>query len=376
MQAWAPIPDDEVAERGPLYDSYIVQERQIVEDVSEYPLEEHLYTEDGQRVERQRPIPAPDGHTFLYCGVLQHLAEASTHFVGYDSAFLDDSMYAFEGADLQRDEEDSDENDFPPPSPDGPGTSPRFSGYPQAFLNDIGQWQADGVMRELLPLLWLLTLAIRSSPGNGPCFIPIKSQAYTTWVHMSRASKRKHVAANGIVSGAVAGAFASGKNGFRTAKKLYKDLVECMPSKRVYAQAQRAVKTGLRFENLISIELYNVDQMKIAQDGFEETIIRPLMSAILHPSVVDAIRSVSFITVPRVGLSLYKSSKFICWTHADRRMAPDMARPLLVGHLSHPGSSRAHLSQALRATGQDLRCCEGNCRRPSNLKSHAFAPRR
>ena len=62
MQAWAPIPDDEVAERGPLYDSYIVQERQIVEDVSEYPLEEHLYTEDGQRVERQRPIPAPDGH--------------------------------------------------------------------------------------------------------------------------------------------------------------------------------------------------------------------------------------------------------------------------------------------------------------------------
>ena len=46
MQAWAPIPDDEVAERGPLYDSYIVQERQIVEDVSEYPLEEHLYTED------------------------------------------------------------------------------------------------------------------------------------------------------------------------------------------------------------------------------------------------------------------------------------------------------------------------------------------
>ncbi|TFK80594.1 hypothetical protein K466DRAFT_636569, partial [Polyporus arcularius HHB13444] len=76
--------------------------------------------------------------------------------------------------------------------------------YPQFFSKNIGQWQADGIIKPLLRPLRRLARDIGVTADGPLCIEGFKSQAYNNVAHHVRDKARNHIAQRGPLTGATA----------------------------------------------------------------------------------------------------------------------------------------------------------------------------
>jgi hypothetical protein len=133
--------------------------------------------------------------------------------------------------------------------------------YPICFLRSAGNIQASGVPNCFLPLLANINQSIRDNPNNPPHHIhnnlnsdddsdmddqdpipplqggqevlkPVASQFYNYIAHRTATRSGKHLAAQGTVTAAIAGAFAQTPKDRRKAKELLDYCETALPSDR------------------------------------------------------------------------------------------------------------------------------------------------
>ena len=312
------FPDDLWAENhGKLYSSPDPGDRMPIESLEElmdwemFDANEEeipIFNAGGKRVPRRRPLML-GGDQWPSCGLLQDLRLTQTLFCGrvdipvnpefdgelqedrgFGRAREDDDLGQHETDDLRRLRRNNDTT---------------YTTYPHFFSRELGQWQANGVIKPILPLLYDLNRNIRRWPGGGLCVEPISSQCYNTLAHRVRPAARLHLAQTGPMTAVGAGAWARTPKAERHANATYRWARTSLPHTRLgHKIANSGPKYFLRLENVFSVHPHRMtDEILDAENGFHDNVIVPLLNAGEHPTVVAAIKKTTVILNPEVRCS-------------------------------------------------------------------------
>ncbi|OJT04594.1 hypothetical protein TRAPUB_4696, partial [Trametes pubescens] len=167
-----------------LYDSANPSTRKIVEDLASYPEKEdddqrerRVYTPDGVQVPRRRArgLRACDRGALLQD--LSSIHSLFTAPIGVDDSDLEvDAML----------DDDFDSEDDPPARSSPYAHDVSYTCYPHMFSKNIGQWQANGIIRPMVPHIQSLSKTLTQPGSGGQAITGLNSQCYNTMSHRMR----------------------------------------------------------------------------------------------------------------------------------------------------------------------------------------------
>lgn len=275
--------------------------RELIEDLENYDLldgdgrEIPIFSEDGLPILRRDRFRDPDTPP---CGLLQDLNKVLP-------LFQESSIIPLQDPELDDGERDLQDEDFIADilgDPSEPMT-PIFT-YPQFFSKNIGQWQADGIIKPLLRPLRRLARDIGVTADGPLCIEGFKSQAYNNVAHHVRDKARTHIAQRGPLTGATAGAWARDASTKKTALDTLGYASAQLPHERLARQMRTAEnhanKNALRFENNFIFHIGRIKPEYRSGGGFYEHVLMKLRKIFFSPEVNNALRSSTVIFKPAV----------------------------------------------------------------------------
>jgi hypothetical protein len=215
-----------------------------VDELDELPLTDEdnkeipVYDWEGYRIPRKEAVLDEENGP---CGVLMNLANIQAFF---SSAGRREAMY---------DDDTSNSDEEAGPGKDKEAT--KVEGYPLAFLRTVGNLQATGAPHCLTPTLRTINERVRKA-GNGrrhgtedsstpedsdgptvdtgPVLTATSSQFYNLVAHRMAPRAGMHDSQQGVVTAALAGAFAHGVKDRNTAKRKRTACDDDLPSARFH----------------------------------------------------------------------------------------------------------------------------------------------
>lgn len=335
VKDWRPYSAQRIKDDHPeIYDSDDPNHRTLVEDILTYPLvdgdglENRIYTPDGTRIKRRRAIGVRASER---CGIMQDLSAVNRLFCApsrrNDSDMDVEDMLEpgahnrgnIDNADLDLNEQ------YAPRRP--PPEDVAYTSYPHFFSKNIGQWQADGVMQPMMPLIRSLSNELSHPGSGGKAIVALNSQCYNTIAHSTRFSARHHFAQKGMLTAACAGPWATTPKARSTADKLYGKVTYSLPHERLINQLLLGADNCLRVENNFLIDFDHLrEELHNGGDIYRHFIMK-YEAFCRRSSVLDAIKSVSVLLTHNVSPALAHDSPLDC-VLAPLTAAP--ARALLV----------------------------------------------
>ncbi|RDX40246.1 hypothetical protein OH76DRAFT_1490457 [Lentinus brumalis] len=278
--------------------------RELIEDLENYDLldgggrEIPISSEDGLPILRRDRFRDPDTPP---CGLLQDLNKVLP-------LFQESSIIPLQDPELDDRERELQDEDFIADilgDPSEPMT-PIFT-YPQFFSKNIGQWQADGVIKPLLHPLRRLARDIGITADGPLCIEGFKSQAYNN---------------RGPLTGATAGAWARDATTKKTAlDKLGYASVQ-LPHEHLARQMctaeNHASKNALCFENNFIFHIARIKPEYCSGGGFYEHVLMKLRKIFFSPEVNNALRSSTVIFKPAVYPRILEWTTYPITTLLDR----------------------------------------------------------
>lgn len=286
---------------GDVYTSADPDTRERIGDLPNYPLldgdgrEVPIFSEDGIPILRRNRYRDP---AVPPCGLLQDLNKVLP-------LFQDNSIIPLQDPDLDEHERDLQDEDFVADFLGGPSEPvPPIYTYPQFFSKNIGQWQADGIIKPLQRPLRRLARDIGVTQDGPLCIEGFKSQAYNNVAHHVRDKARTHIAQRGPLTGATAGAWARDTQTKKTASDTLGYASTQLPHERLARQLrtaeQHAEKNALRFENNFIFHIPRMKPEYYATGGdFYEHVLMKLRKIFFSPEVNNALRSSTVIFKPQ-----------------------------------------------------------------------------
>ncbi|KIL55667.1 hypothetical protein M378DRAFT_17747 [Amanita muscaria Koide BX008] len=193
--------------------------------------------------------------------------------------------------------------------------------YPQAGLKVAGHFQANGIMTPFLPFLQEVNDNLGNNsheeeddedeehtpPLRKRIVYGIACQGYNAVMHCTRGdSAQHHDAQMGLITGTLAGSWASSRSTERTARNLRLRCQNRLPHASFSDKIEnREISRDLRLENVfyIDVEAMHKDDQK------GETIIQQVIHALVfawnHPSILEEIKSRVVIFKPEAYPMLY-----------------------------------------------------------------------
>ncbi|KAI0360240.1 hypothetical protein OH77DRAFT_1444810 [Trametes cingulata] len=303
VQEWRLYNPQNVKRDNPeIYDSDEPFHRKLVDDILTYPLldanglEKRVYRPDGTRIKRRRAIGVRSSERL---GIMQDLSAVQRLFCApsgaYDHAMqLDplDDPDARDGGNI--DDADMDLNEqyarhAPPPE------DVAYTSYPHFFSKNIGQWQAEGVMQPMLPLIRSLSEELSRPGSGGKAIVPLNSQCYNTIAHSTRFSARHHLAQKGMLTATAAGPWATTPKARNTANRLFGKVSYSLPHDRLVNQLLLGGDNCLRVENNFLIDFDHLRaEFRNGGDIYRRFIMK-YQAFCRRSSLLDAIKSVSVL---------------------------------------------------------------------------------
>ena len=275
--------------------------RELIDDLPNYDLldgdgrEIPIFSEDGTLILRRDRYRDPDTPP---CGLLQDLTKVLP-------LFQDNSIIALQDPDLDDDERELQDEDFVADilgDPSEPLTP--ISTYPQFFSKNIGQWQADGIIKPLQRPLRRLARDVGVTQDGPLCIEGFKSQAYNNVAHHVRDKARTHIAQRGPLTGATAGVWARDAHTQRTAYATLGYATTQLPHARLASQMRtaenHASKNALRFENNFIFHISHIKPEYRSGGAFYEHVLMNLRKIFFSREVNNALRSSTVIFKPWV----------------------------------------------------------------------------
>jgi hypothetical protein len=184
--------------------------------------------------------------------------------------------------------------------------------YPQAGLKIAGHFQANGVMRPFFPFVEKVNKDLsdnnqendsdsddqmtQTTPPITNIVHGIASQGYNAVMHSTRGdSAQHHDAQLGLITGALAGCWASGRTHEKTARRLQRRCAFQLPHVSFSHKIENPeIVRDLRLENV-----FYVDVSQLQPE--DKKIIHPLAFAWNHPSILDEIKQRVILFKPEVS---------------------------------------------------------------------------
>ena len=292
--------DDILLRDEVVYTTSDVGTRERIEDFDEYNLldadgtEIPIFNEEGRRIPRRL---ANFAEPYKPCSILQDLSKVPSLFENGSSA-IDATTFDVEGSENGRVNLDE---EVQVAGLICPYDTPTYNLYPLFYSQNVGQWQANGIIAPLTPHIDNLSRAVAAQDRDSPPAIePIKSQCYNTLSHYTRESAREHIAQRGILTGAAGGSWADDRKGQTTASYLLGTCDLRNPHDHLAQQVSRADDTHLRLENVYMFHLQRMAPKYREGATFYEDIVFPLAQACRHPNVLAGIKATSVVFKPDV----------------------------------------------------------------------------
>ena len=313
------------ANNNKIYDKATGADRQLV-DIDQLPLlntnneEIHVFDLQGERINRR----APDVNTDDPCGVMINLENIQTLFSLGAPRLLDDDY-------------DSDD-DFPTAHPQ----PTKVQVYPLGFLRTVGNLQATGPPNCLYPTLSRINKAVREplrrpvygsddglsfeddrTPGAraAPVVTAIASQFYNLVAHRAAPRAGRLDSQQGLVTAALAGAFAQTTKDKNTAWEMKQACKDGLPSERFHSRIHSPnCPKSCRAEVVYTVDVRKLkskcgrhemfwslapEQLMICPRFIFDEIILPLARAWVEKEVLDAIKQHLVIFKPQVSSVLW-----------------------------------------------------------------------
>lgn len=266
-----------------LYDSPDQSTRRLIEDLATFPeteddgeTERRVYTPDGVEVPRR----TPRGLTARHRGaMLQNLATVHRLFDapddGYDSD-MDSDIFELDDDQASR---------IRSRQPDVSYTS-----YPHMFSKTYGQWQANGIIRPMVPHIQQLSNTLTEPGSGGQAITALNSQCYNNMSHRMRVSKRHHLAQRGVLTGAAAGPWATTTTARTTALALFGEADIALPHERMTNQLAMGAKTELRLENNFLLDFTHLKDEYRTGDALYRNFVLKYGRICSRGDVIDPLR--------------------------------------------------------------------------------------
>ena len=216
--------------------------------------------------------------------------------------------------------------------------------FPHFFSEKYGQWQADGVIKAMLPSVDKINQALRAHEGIGMCVEPVRSQCYNA--HDTRASARLHVAQRGMLTATIGGAWEGNQKGARTAKNLFNQANWSLPHERLQAQTDKVAKTFLRLEEEFVFHVTRFADQHQTGRGFFVEAIKPIIDAGKRSEVLKDLKKTTVVFKPQVSSPPYPTTFPIDNTPSDlashvlgHHVSGDVPHSVVMGHAPQGRSS-------------------------------------
>ncbi|KAM6490423.1 hypothetical protein JOM56_014096 [Amanita muscaria] len=197
--------------------------------------------------------------------------------------------------------------------------------YPQAGLKIAGHFQANGVIRPFFPFVEkvnkVLSQANDSDSDDGMDHTPppitnivhgVASQGYNAVMHSTRGdSAQHHDAQLGLITGALAGCWASGRTHEKTARRLQRRCAFQLPHVSFSQKIENPeILRDLRLENVFYIDVSQMQPEDKNGGAIVKKIIHPLAFAWNHPSIFDEIKQRIILFKPEAYPAIYNWTTF------------------------------------------------------------------
>ncbi|KAH9848943.1 hypothetical protein C2E23DRAFT_738394, partial [Lenzites betulinus] len=303
VQDWRPYNAQRIKDANPeIYDSDDPNSRTLIQDILTYPLvdgnglEKRIYAPDCTRIKRRRAVGL---HSSERCGIMQDLS--AIHRLFCAPSGLDDELMEVDPVVDPDAHNPGNINDVDhelnmqyarrlPPLEDVAYTS-----YPHFFSKNIGQWQADGVMQPMMPLIRSLSNELSRPHSGGKAIVALNSQCYNTIAHSTRFSARHHLAQKGMLTATSAGPWATTPKARNTADKLFGKVSYSLPHERLVNQLLLGSDNCLRVENNFLIDFDHLrGEFHNGGDIYRHFIMK-YEAFCRRSSLLEAIKSVSVL---------------------------------------------------------------------------------
>ncbi|KIL64797.1 hypothetical protein M378DRAFT_178583 [Amanita muscaria Koide BX008] len=197
--------------------------------------------------------------------------------------------------------------------------------YPQAGLKIAGHFQANGVMRPFFPFVEKVNKVLSqekdSDSDDGMNHTPppitkivhgVASQGYNAVMHSTRGdSAQHHDAQLGLITGALAGCWASGRTHEKTARRLQRRCAFQLPHVSFSQKIENPeILRDLRLENVFYIDVSQMQPEDKNGGAIVKKIIHPLAFAWNHPSILDEIKQRVILFKPEAYPAIYNWTTF------------------------------------------------------------------
>ncbi|KAI0323771.1 hypothetical protein GY45DRAFT_1376073 [Cubamyces sp. BRFM 1775] len=291
--------DDILARDEVLYTTSDVATREAIESLDEYDLldadgvEIPIFNAEGRRIPRRLAI---FDEPYTPCGILQDLSKVPSLFET-GSGDIDATTFEIETSESGR---AILAEEVQVAGLICPHDTPTYYLYPLFYSQNVGQWQASGIIAPLSSHVTKLNHDIAQHDHHASAVVPVKSQCYNTLSHYTRESARDHIAQRGILTGAAGGSWADDNKTTNTATYLRGTCDQRDPHEHLADQVSRADDTHLRLEN---VYLFHMQRMAPKyRDGaqFYESVVFPLAQACRQPNVLASIKATSIVFKPDI----------------------------------------------------------------------------
>lgn len=207
-------------------------------------------------------------------------------------------------------------------------------------------------MKPLLPLLRKLERSLRIPGGGRQCLTAVKSQCYNTISHNMRDDAKTHIAQNGILTGTVAGAWATTPKAKDTSRKLFRRSRHQLPHERLAEQITSADYTYQRHEIVIMHDLLSMKPELRSGDRFYLDVVKPIIRLGDHADVVDPLQERTVALIANVSFCLSVSNIVIA--DAMCPVPTDISRSLHLGLLQRHSPDGGDMAESHRRHPQEL----------------------
>ena len=307
VDEWVALDEDHIqAEHDIIFDSWDIESRNVIEDLSEIPLyddtgkEIRIYSSDGRKIARRGAHLAPDTKS---CGVLVNLRTITSVFQP------DDNNVDMEE---ETDEEmDMDEEDRPARATNRVS----LSVYPQAFLRDYGHIQAKGPLQLMQPIIETINASFEDDrqdadiSSDGPGLIHstntpvtgISTQMYNRMFHKAATQAGALDVQRGRLTGALSGGGATTTKGKKTAQLLRRYCNAKLPHARFADRVDITdCPSALRVESVYVVDMLQIPEHDRDGRTLYQKLICILVDAWSRTEVSDRLKSHLLVLTPEV----------------------------------------------------------------------------